>query len=113
MKGIETDSLGRRKRRVFSLAQKRALVLRFGKEGGIARDFSRTEGLTYSAFLKWIKQFSSEPGAFLPVRLCERPPVPGGAVMEVHLGNGRRIHIMAGFDTEAVAQLVRLLEQPC
>lgn len=110
---MDVDSLGRRKRRRFSVEQKRALVLRFEREGGIALDFSRKEGLTYSAFLKWTKAFSSESGALLPVELCERPAARESAGMEVHLGNGRSIHLAPGFDAEAVAELVRLLEQSC
>ena len=89
------------------------LVLEFQREGGNAADFSRKERLTYSAFLKWIKQVSAEAGALLPVRLCESSPRLPGSVMEVHLGNGRSIHLRAGFDAESVEQLVRLLERVC
>ena len=113
MKEIQRDSLGRRKRRLFSKEQKRLLVLQFQKEGGNAADFSRKEGLTYSAFLKWIKQVAPEPGALLPVRLCESSPTLPGSRMEVHLGNGRKVHLVPGFDAESVAQLVRVLERPC
>jgi len=89
------------------------LVLQFQKESGNAADFSRKEGLTYSAFLRWIKQVPSEPGALLPVRLSQSSAASARSVMEVHLENGRRVHLVPGFDTESVAQLVRLLEQVC
>ena len=113
MKEIQRDLLGRRKRRLFSKEQKRLLVLQFQKEGGKAADFSRKEGLTYSAFLKWIKQVSPEPGALLPVRLSQSCAALPRSVMEVHLENGRSIHLRPGFDAELVAQLVRVLEQAC
>ena len=105
--------LGRRKRRRFSAEQKRLLVDQFQKEGGSACDFSRREQLTYSAFLKWIKQASPEPGALLPVRVRESSATLRGSVMELHLACGRKLHLLPGFDPEAVGQLIRLLEQAC
>lgn len=87
------------------------LVVQFQEEGGNAADFSRKEGLTYSAFLKWIKEVSPEPGALLPVRLCESSATLPGSRMEVHLGNGRKVHLVPGFDAESVAQLIQLLEE--
>ena len=113
MKRFQTDVLGRRKRRRFSAEQKRLLVDQFQKEGGSACDFSRREHLTYSAFLKWIKQVSPEPGALLRVRVRESSVTPAGSVMELHLAYGRKLRLRPGFDPEAVRQLVRLLEQAC
>ena len=95
------------------MEQKRLLVDRFQKEGGSACDFSRREQLTYSAFLKWIKQVSPEPGALLPVQVRESSAALRGSVMELHLASGHRLLLLPGFDPEAVRQLIRLLEQVC
>lgn len=95
------------------MEQKRELVVQFQKEGGSAWDFSQKEQLTYSAFLKWIKQVPSEPGAWLPVRVRESSATLTGPVMELHLACGRKLHLLPGFDAQAVRQLIRLVEQAC
>lgn len=76
-------------------------------------EFARKHQLTYSAFRKWTKRLGNEPGALLPVRVVRAASPAGSAAMEVHLGNGRKVQLVPGFDPTAVRQLITLLEERC
>lgn len=115
MNKIERDSMGRRKRRRFSLRQKQGWVERFQQEGSTALEFTRKHELTYSAFLRWAKRFGKE-GALLPVQVISQtvsPARPDRSVMEVHLSNGRKVCLSPGFDRGSVRELIGLLEETC
>lgn len=113
MKKLSVDSLGRRARRQFSLEQKQHWVEKFQAEDISVLEFARKHQLTYSAFRKWTKKLGKKPGALLPVRVV-RPVNPAtSAAMEIHLGNGRRVQLVPGFDPTAVRQLISLLEETC
>ena len=80
--------------------------------------FARESGICDQRLRWWRERLSAQPAipALLPVRIVRRAPSPAvtsaasGAVMEIALVTGRRVRVTPDFDDEAVARLVRVLE---
>lgn len=77
--------------------------------------FARERGVCAQRLRAWRERLGDVP-ALLPVRVVERGvPVSvigaAGSVMEVVLATGRRVRLMPDFDDDAVARLVRVLEE--
>jgi hypothetical protein len=52
--------------------------------------------------------------AFLPVRVAEELPPPVAGRIEIVLANGRRVHVAAPVDRQALAEVLAVLEGlPC
>lgn len=103
-------------------------VVRRWREGGQSvRAFCRAEGLRESAFYFWRRELacrghrarrqpgSASPGpAFLPVKLVRDNPAEAAQGIEIVLTHGRVVRVRAGFDRQALADVLAMLEvRPC
>jgi len=84
-------------------------------------EFARRYGLRPQRLRWWKKRRAEEDGpplSFVPVHVAAPPTrevqqAAGAASMEVLLTRGRRIRVEPGFDADALARLVRALEEAC
>ncbi len=84
-------------------------------------EFARRHGLGAQRLRWWKKRRAEETGpslSFVPVHAAapaspEAQRAAGTASMEVVLTRGRRIRVEPGFDAQALARLVRALEEAC
>jgi transposase-like protein len=98
-------------------------VLEAYEESGLTvAEFARLHGLGPQRLRGWKKRRAEEvspAAAFVPVHVAAPPSrearevAPGTASMEVVLARGRRIRVEPGFEEEALARLVRALEEAC
>jgi transposase-like protein len=97
-----------------------AVLEAYEASGLSVAEFARRHGLGPQR-LRWWKKRRAEEGpalSFVPVHVAA-PPSPeaqraaGTASMEVLLARGRRIRVEPGFDADALARLVRALEEAC
>jgi transposase-like protein len=103
-------------------------VVRRWREGGQSvRAFCRAEGLRESAFYFWRRelvrrgdrarrqpQATSSSPAFLPVKLVGDNPAAAVQGIEIVLPRGRVVRVRAGFDRQALAEVLAVLEaRPC
>jgi transposase len=105
--------------------------------GATVTDVARRNGVSVSLLFTWRRQARSEPGIeeaphFVPVRISApaneenaagpvaaataplrlRPATaPRGGVIEIDLGNRRRIRVDGQFDADALARVVEILER--
>ena len=99
------------------------------------RDFCRRSKLRESAFHFWRRELErrqaeqeqrqqkSRPAqrprpprapAFVTVRVAEQPQPPVGGRIEIELPSGRRVHVAAPVDRQALADVLAVLEaRPC
>lgn len=102
------------------------VVRRWREAGQSVRAFCRAEGLAESAFYFWRRELEHRSDAvsrqsasaasgpsFLPVRLVRDDRAADQAI-EIRLKHGRVVHVRAGFDRQALADVLAVLEaQPC
>lgn len=101
-------------------AEAQAVLEAYEASGLSVAEFARRHGLGPQR-LRWWKKRRAEEAApalsFVPVHVAAPPPetqrAPGAASMEVLLARGRRIRVEPGFDADALARLVRTLEEAC
>lgn len=120
-----------RKRISGGEAQKRRywqdVVGRWRESGQSVRAFCRAEGLREWTFYFWRRELARRghrvdrqpglrsPGAtFLPVKLVRDEPGGAAPGIEIVLAHGRVVRVRAGFDREALAEVLAVLEgRPC
>ena len=94
----------------------RARVHRFEASGLTAKAFCEREGFGTESLRRWRRWCTQNPPqlpALVEVKLAgSAPPPPPRDHMVVDLARGRRLTLEPGFDTDAVARLVAILERP-
>ncbi len=102
------------KRRFWSQADGRVIVAAWRRSGQKQADFGRCYGINAKRLSWWIRQV--ERGGltkvqFHPVRMLPRPiERTGDDRMEIRLGDGRSVHVPAGFAVEVLERVLQLLE---
>jgi transposase-like protein len=106
----------------WSESEAQAVLEAYEESGLTVAEFARLNGLGPQRLRWWKKKRAEEAGeapSFVPVHIAAPPSrgvrevAPGTARMEVVLARGRRIQVEPGFDAEALARLVRALEEAC
>jgi hypothetical protein len=96
-----------------SRAEAEGLVRDFEQSGLKRKAFCEARGvalhtLDYYRYLKGRRRVATPAAELLPVELIDATPKDGG--LRVELGNGRRIHVEAGFDALHLKRLLAALE---
>ena len=114
-------------RRIWSVAEKRAIVIKMALPGASTSAIAREHGVAQSLLYRWRKDLAAADHGvpqFLPVALAapQRPTIatpldkaPGlslAAHIEIILANGRAVRVSADVDTAALARIVAALETP-
>ena len=106
-------------------ARWRRIIGEHGRSGLGVREFCRRGKLTETAFYFWRRELQrrqaeqeqrrpAAPPAFVPVRIEEHVGSPAGGRIEIELSGGRRVHVAAPVDRQALADVLAVLEgQPC
>ena len=102
-------------------AEAQAVLEAYEASGLSVAEFARRHGLGPQRLRWWKKRRAGETSSalsFVPVHVAapsspEAQGAPGAASMEVLLARGRRIRVEPGFDADALARLVRALEEAC
>lgn len=105
----------------WSETEAQAVLEAYEASGLSVAEFARRHGLGPQRLRWWKKRRAEEGGpalSFVPVHVAAPPSpearqAPGTASMEVLLAGGRRIRVEPGFDVDALARLVRTLEEAC
>ncbi|QRK10889.1 transposase [Archangium violaceum] len=106
----------------WSESEARAVLEAYEESGLSVAEFARRHGLGPQRLRWWKKRRREEASperSFVPVHVAappsreERETAAGAASMEVVLARGRRIRVEPGFDADALARLVRALEEAC
>jgi transposase-like protein len=108
-----------------------------GRSGLSIREFCRRGKLTETAFYFWRSELRRRQAehvsgvavakpqgqrrpdppavpAFVPVRVADRVGGPANGRIEIELSGGRRVHVAAPVDRQALADVLAVLEgQPC
>lgn len=100
-----------KRRRRFSLEEKRAILKAAGEPGATVSEVSRHYGVGRGVIHNWRRQEAvAVLGAtvrFTPVAVARAGPA-GGAI-EIELGDGVRVHVDAAVDEEALKRVLRAL----
>lgn len=126
---------GVERRRRWSSDDKTRMVAETLAPGATVTEVARRNGVSVSLLFTWRRQARNDPGIeetphFVPVRMSApakeenaaglvlagtAPPRPVPAtrsgMIEIDLGNRRRIRVDAQFDAEALARVVEILER--
>jgi len=107
------DDLGRKRRREWSIAEKRRIVAEANQPDANKSAIARRYGISDSQLYAWRKGLGSEADAhFLPV-VTDEPPLansdgsPGS--IDIVLSNGHRLTISGAVDPAHVKRLLRTL----
>lgn len=120
--------MANRRRDPHKAAFWRQVVARWRRSGQGVREFCAGAGLSEPFFYSWRRELaardqrqahhrararkrSTMAPRFVPVRVVPSPR-PATAPLEVVLGNGRVLRIVAGFDAALLRQLLAVLEAP-
>ncbi len=101
-------------RRRRSRAEAEQLVAEYEASGISQEEFCQRHGMalsTLARYRKWRRQEQrqgTQPGRWVAVELS--PPRSGDSGLVVVLASGRRVEVGRGFDTQTLAQLMRVLE---
>jgi transposase len=99
----------------------RQVIARHRASGLSIRAFCECEGLTESSFFLWRRELArrTEPGraawaTIVPVRVVPDPSAAAAAI-EIALPSGTVVRLRAGFDEQALRQVLAALAegQPC
>ena len=121
---------GRRKRRVWSDAEKRMICVQARLPGISVSQVARRYDVNANLVFSWLRdpRFAPDEGTveehagFLPVEIvdaCAEPggeaeadaPAPGGCI-DMELAGGHQLRITGTYDPEALARLIRGLSGP-
>ncbi len=105
----------------WTQAEAQAVLEACEASGLSVAEFARRHGLGAQRLRWWKKRRAEEAGPalkFVPVQVAtgsspEAQRAAGTACMEVVLTRGRRVRVEPGFDAQALARLVRALEEEC
>ena len=115
----EVGKSGRRKRRSWTIAEKRRIVDESLEDGASIAEIARLHDLNANQLFTWRRQFgleaatASEVTRLLPVTITPEREVetgPGGVgQMEIVLAGGDRIIVWAGVQTAALTRVLKAL----
>jgi len=101
----------------------RRIIRQHGRSGLSVRDFCRRGKLTETAFYFWRRELErrqaeqeqrrSDPPAspaFVPVRVEEHSGSRADGRIEIELAGGRRVHVAAPVDRQALADVLAVLQ---
>jgi transposase len=106
----------------------RQIIREHGRSGLSVREFCRKGKLRETAFYFWRRELQrrqaeqeqrrhADPPAapeFVAVRVAEHSGTVAGGRIEIELSGGRRVHVMAPVDRQALTDVLAVLEgQPC
>ena len=109
-------------------ARWRRIIRDHTRSGMTTREFCHKNNLAESAFYFWRRELqrrqaeqercqASDPPAapaFVAVHVAEHGGTPAGGSIEIELSGGRRIHVAAPVDRQALADVLAVLEgRPC
>ena len=110
-------------RRIWSVAEKRAIVGKMARSGANMSAIAREHGVAQSLLYRWRKELAAADHGvpqFLPVALAapQRPTtiaspldgLPLAARIEIVLANGRAVRVGVDVDTAALVRIVAALE---
>jgi len=128
---VDPTPSGRKRRRSFTAAQKRAIVLETEQPGATVSQVARTHRIVTSVLFRWRAELGfgrGKPTSLAVVRIADEQrsgshdagaevavlqemlPIPPGAIA-VELADGRRVFAPAGSDPEAVRRYVAEREE--
>jgi len=116
------------RRRRWSSNDKTRMVEETLAPGATVTEVARRNGVSVSLLFTWRRQARTDPEIertpnFVPVRvsapakeemaITAPPPVPArrSGMIEIDLGNRRRVRVDAQFDAEALARIIEILER--
>ena len=115
----EVGKSGRRKRRSWTLEEKRRIVDESLEDGSSIAEIARLYELNANQLFTWRRQFSLEPATasdvtmLLPVTIAPEGEVETGSggvgQMEIVLAGGVRIIVCADVQTAALARVLKAL----
>ena len=119
MSRVEVITSVQRRRR-WSREEKERLVAATFEAGVSVSEISRAVGVHSSQLFRWRKELcrQSQPGdpALVPVTIASTPmemrsaaPMPHRGLMEIDLGNGRRVRVDREVDGEALRRVLDAL----
>lgn len=117
-------------------ARWRGIIAEHGRSGLGVREFCRRSKLKESAFYFWRRELLRRDGerrgaeqqqhrqpthrarrrqatavpTFVPVQIEEHSAIAGGGRIEIELSGGRRVHVTAPVDRQALADVLAVLE---
>jgi transposase len=99
---------------VFSAREKWLGMIERQRAAGLGvAGFCRENGLATSSFFAWKRKLgrAGAAGGFIEAKVIDAPPASRSAGMiEVRLGNGRRVRVSRGFDRDVLVEVVAVLE---
>ena len=115
----EVGKSGRRKRRSWTIAEKRRIVDESLEDGASIAEIARVHDLNANQLFTWRRQFGLEAGAaseatrLLPVTITPEREVETGlggvGQMEIVLAGGDRIIVWADVQTAALTRVLKAL----
>ena len=115
----------RRKRRIWSDDEKRAICGQTRVRGVSVSQVARRYDVNANLVFTWLRdtrfavasassdEAAVEPSGFLPVQIVDRPEsegpasTPGLGTIEIDVAGGHRLRIVGDYDPEALARLIR------
>lgn len=100
-------------------AQRRDILVAFGRSGESLPRFARRVGIKYSTLARWVqlsrpKHSGPKPSLRLLEAVVEPPPAPvSGALLVLQLPGGVRMEVANETQAALAASLVRALAKPC
>ena len=115
-------------RRIWSLAEKRAILAEMAVPGTVVMEVARRHGIAQSLLYRWrsdaVKAAAKAAPAFLPVTIegpqattprktATKPrgcPSPLASIIEIDLSNGRKVRVTTDIEATALVRIVTALE---
>ena len=97
----------------WSEHEARSIIIAWRKSGESIERFAKGRGLVPQRIRWWRNKLEGKvdaPLALLPVRVTESAPAKRGEPVAVYLRSGHIIKVGRGFDEEAFARVVAVLE---
>jgi transposase len=118
--GSEEPAAGRRRRR-WSLEEKRRIVAESRAPGASASLVARRHDVNTNMLFTWRRQFAADeadarqPVSFVPATITADPPgAPcsgGGERIEIVLASGARVIVGTGVDESTLARVIKVLSR--
>jgi transposase len=119
--GDEISVLVRRRRRFWSLEEKRRIVAESLEPGASASRVARRHDLNTNMLFTWRRRFggvgapAARPVSFVPAAITsethEAPSAGEGGRMEIVLASGSRVIVGVDVEAAALARVIRVLAQ--
>ncbi|SRR5579885_1790345 len=118
VEGSEEPALGRRRRR-WSLEEKRRIVAESRAPGASASLVARRHDVNTNMLFTWRRQLAEDeagarqPVSFVPATITADPPAcsGGGERIEIVLASGARVIVGTGVDESTLARVIKVLSR--